>query len=124
MLESYKSVVVSNGTHRTENLARSFYKPVYSLYFEALEQHNMEVYKKCIALRRDLEHIHNFYECVSRFNLNKEGEETEEFIDVINDVFDVLNEYAPEGYYFGTLEGDGACFGFWPLYNDDNDDED
>ena len=27
---------------------------------------------------------------------------------------DVLNEYAPPFCYFGTLEGDGADFGFWP----------
>lgn len=28
-------------------------------------------------------------------------------------VFDLLNEVAPEGTYFGTSEGDGASFGFW-----------
>jgi len=27
--------------------------------------------------------------------------------------FDRLGELAPEGFYFGASEGDGACFGFW-----------
>lgn len=34
---------------------------------------------------------------------------------LINEVLpDALNEYAPPHTYFGTLEGDGADFGFWP----------
>jgi hypothetical protein len=33
--------------------------------------------------------------------------------EIINELQDALNEYAPEGMYFGTLEGDGADFGWW-----------
>ena len=33
--------------------------------------------------------------------------------DDISTLIDALNEYAPEGMYFGTLEGDGADFGWW-----------
>lgn len=29
------------------------------------------------------------------------------------DIFDFFNEVCPEGYYFGSTEGDGADFGFW-----------
>jgi len=41
-------------------------------------------------------------------------EELGEYVtDVINDLMDALNEYAPTGYYFGAIEGDGSDFGFW-----------
>lgn len=38
----------------------------------------------------------------------------EEVDDYIADLFDQLNDIAPEGCYFGAHWGDGACFGFWP----------
>ena len=33
--------------------------------------------------------------------------------EIVNDLMDALNEYAPDGYYFGAIEGDGSDFGFW-----------
>jgi hypothetical protein len=33
---------------------------------------------------------------------------------VLNDeIWDAMNEIAPDGYYFGAHEGDGADYGFW-----------
>lgn len=32
---------------------------------------------------------------------------------VLEDIFETLNLYAPEGYYFGAHDGDGADFGYW-----------
>lgn len=29
-------------------------------------------------------------------------------------LFNQLEEMAPDGYYFGAHEGDGACYGFFP----------
>jgi hypothetical protein len=34
--------------------------------------------------------------------------------EILSDLQDALNELCPPFVYFGTLEGDGADFGFWP----------
>jgi hypothetical protein len=34
---------------------------------------------------------------------------------------EALDEIAPDGCAYGTLEGDGACFGFWEVENVDTD---
>tara|TARA_R110002110_G_scaffold88956_1_gene231765 strand:- start:70 stop:492 length:423 start_codon:yes stop_codon:yes gene_type:complete len=35
--------------------------------------------------------------------------------DIVNDLQDALQEYAPSHMYFGAHEGDGADFGWWPV---------
>jgi len=40
--------------------------------------------------------------------------DSEECSTLLNEtLWDALNEHAPEGFWFGSYEGDGACFGFW-----------
>ncbi len=49
-----------------------------------------------------------------------EGAADETSQEILNDLTEALNELSsPHGLYFGTTEGDGACFGFWKLENDD-----
>lgn len=34
-------------------------------------------------------------------------------VEIVQELFDSLDEHAPDGYYFGAHCGDGSDFGFW-----------
>jgi hypothetical protein len=83
---------VSHGTLRTEDLLSAFSSEL-----------------SCIG-PTDPEHVTLLIavESVTDFD----GEEAS---DLVNDLADALNEYAPDGCYFGAHDGDGSDFGFWSL---------
>lgn len=43
---------------------------------------------------------------------------TEDAAWLLDDLFKTLNQYAPDGFYFGATEGDGANFGYWQTIED------
>lgn len=50
---------------------------------------------------------------------NDERWDSEYMLYFLNEtLFDVLNSYTPDGYYFGAHIGDGSDFGYW-LYEED-----
>jgi len=85
---------VSQGTLRTSDLIEEF--------LSFLRQHDKET-------AEELEDV---------FGYSGECELDEEWyawvgMIMLTDLYDKLNEIAPEGTYFGAKEGDGADFGFW-----------
>lgn len=50
--------------------------------------------------------------------------DTDDGSDVVHELFDALQHYAPEGCVFGSHEGDGSDYGFWCYEPDDTDEDD
>ena len=47
--------------------------------------------------------------------------ESEEAFWVLEDLYNAINEFLPEGYYFGAHEGDGSDFGVWEIEKEDDE---
>lgn len=56
--------------------------------------------------------------------LNKPATEQQQFVSefLFDFLWEKLNAIAPAGHYFGTLEGDGSDYGFWPLPEETDED--
>ena len=59
------------------------------------------------------EYGHNFIDrCTKGLDYSLIGEmERQSYL--LDDLFEALEAIAPEGCYFGAIEGDGSDFGFW-----------
>ena len=44
--------------------------------------------------------------------------DSEEAHHQLEELFDILDGYAPDGFYFGAHPGDGADYGYWSIVND------
>ena len=98
--ETLKNEIISSGTHRPQDLIPAF--------FAVLEQvapalaHRLE--KPPPGALDDDEDP--FWASDDAYFLLNE------------DLFNWLQVVAPEGFYFGSHPGDGACFGFWEIEED------
>lgn len=53
--------------------------------------------------------------CHASENEKAEWWDSEDAIHLLESLFDTLNDYAPEGYYFGAHPGDESDYGFWKI---------
>jgi len=95
---------ISSGTLRTEDLLDAF---AFELEYQIQRDEALyltpsirDALLKCVA---DAKEITDF--------------DSDEAADMVNELIDQLNEYAPPYCYFGAHFGDGADFGFWPHWD-------
>lgn len=102
---------VSSGTLRTEDLLEAF-----TAELEDCVQRNAEAW--CSDAGRAQRDSYMSLIGEARGFFDGTGELDEAHIDdayeIVNDLFNALQEFAPEGAYFGAHIGDGADFGYWP----------
>lgn len=91
---------VSHGTMRPQDLIPTFFRVLGVLDPEALGQieENCNVHVKSLL---ELEDDHPWWNSEAASWLLNEY------------LFNALNEYAPEGRYFGSRHGGGSDYGFW-----------
>jgi len=101
LIVSRGGLVVSTDTLRPDHLVNAF-------------GHNLVIhYQLPFPNYRDLSLMLDEYSK----QLDNLPDQDQAFQDQVGELLDELYIYfdsiAPDGYYFGSQEGDGACFGFW-----------
>lgn len=89
---------VSWGTMRVEDLIPTFADELESLIAAQQGRAEWEGHARLVAEARAIEDF-----------------DSEEAACVWEALFDALEDFAPEGAYFGAHEGDGSDYGFWPI---------
>ena len=92
----FKNVTISESTLASDDLLKTFL----GFLFDADTQLWNEV-------------IEEWSDVVTDFVNNYPEHDDEQTSFLIEELFNIFTAIAPEGCYFGSTEGDGACFGFW-----------
>lgn len=101
--------VISEGTLRTEDLLPAFADTLRDLCQSRPTNETTEA----MALVEEADALASVEEW--------SADDAETARDVLAEMEHWIEEFAPFYTYFGTLEGDGACFGIWPAMDSIND---
>jgi len=96
---------VSSGTMRSEDLIPAFVD-VLSAYWPAKASKIEREYANVFA---ELDNEDNR----DKYGFNLPDEVAEDAGWLVEELFDALQELAPDGFYFGAHVGDGSDYGFW-----------
>jgi len=96
---------VSHGTLRSEDLILAFSQELEQLLSANKPYMSKEEYVNRLTLIKEVEDLIE--------DDSEDKWETVEADDLTLELMDSLNEFAPDGYYFGVIDGDGSDFGFW-----------
>ena len=92
---------ISHGTLRTTDLLSAFATEI--------ERNDASTYRGIIIEAR-----------VLASQIDADDDVNDEILQIADDVmhkmFDILDRFAPLGYYFGAHEGDGSDFGYWSSF--------
>lgn len=99
-VEALKDKVVSDGTLKPEDLIPKFLNAL---------KHDETAHSKFLK---------DFPEVLEIQSWDDVDDETKSML--VDELTDALNGIAPDGYFFGASDGDGACFGFWKVDPDES----
>ena len=99
-VEALKDKVVSDGTLKPEDLIPKFLNAL---------KHDETAYSKFLKDNPEILEIQSWDDV---------DDETKSML--VDELTDALNDIAPDGYFFGASDGDGACFGFWAVDPDES----
>lgn len=94
--------VISEATLRTRDVAPAFLNALYELGDDAAHRAD--------EIRSEYHDVFVAIQTLDSFVGDCRGDDAGCLMETL---FDALDEFAPEGTYFGLHEGDGACYGFW-----------
>jgi len=104
-----QGIIISDGTLNPQHLLPTFYDILVNYNIQA-SQLKKDI-ETCFRSNNDSElkpTFHNQYHNLIRLVYGSE------FInETLTSCYDFLDSIAPQNYYFGSTDGDGACIGFW-----------
>ena len=90
-----------HGTHRNEDLIPAFMSEL----FRNDHQKARKIWTSSLNLLKAL--------CDQKAGIETNWWDSEEATEICMELQDALQDYAPEGHYFGSHIGDGSDFGYW-----------